>query len=228
MISETGFSKRYSSFWKENVPWINDYVRSINVGLVDRLFAPIEIDDKDHRSINNVVAFTLFKNTAIIKNDDIILAFNEARSIVKNYPRNNLETYSLTDCYIKIIRDQSSRLFSQFGSKVEFYPQFPGCGIMESCQGDLFYKETLVEIKGGERLFTPADIKQLVVYCALNWLSNNNYNICCVELFNPRQGTFWSSSVKDMIDSISNIPMEELFDQIGKYLLSMSEEVELF
>jgi len=175
MISEVSFSRGYSSFWTEHVPWISDYVSSINIGLVERLQLPIELtDDTKHRSINNVFAFTYFKNVLTRNNDNLDAAFGETSTIIKNYPRNNLETYALTKEYSLIVKKQSERLINRYkGKSVEFYPQFSGCGLMESCQGDLFYNNTLVEIKAGERGLLSSDIKQIIIYCALNWLSNS-------------------------------------------------------
>jgi hypothetical protein len=229
MISETSFSRGYSFFWTENTPWIGNFVSSINVGFVERVFSPIAIlDDPGHRSINNVVAFTLFKNILSGNNDSIDDAFRESIRIIENYPRNNLDSFNLTDTYRQIIKTQSIRLIKQYsGLEIEFFPQFPGCGIMESCQGDLYYDKTLVEVKAGNQAFKPSDIKQIIVYCALNWLSKNPLNIENVELINPRQGTLWRSSLSDLIFSISNLPMEDLFDQFGKYLSSMSEDIQL-
>jgi hypothetical protein len=229
MISEVNFSRGYTSFWAEYAPWINDYVSSINKGMIVRLQSPILIgDDTVHRSINNIIAFTLFKNVITENNNKLNDAFTEATGIVLNYPRNNLSTYSLIGDYIEIIKEQSERLISRYRDKsVEFYPEFMGCGIMESCQGDLFHKNTLVEIKAGERGILSSDIKQLIVYCALNWLSKKPLSISQIELYNPRQGILWESSLNEMIMSISNLPTEDLFDQIGKYLSGLSEDIEL-
>jgi len=99
---------------------------------------------------------------------------------------------------------------------------------MESCQGDIFYNETLVEIKAGERGILSSDIKQIITYCALNWLSNHPKKIINVEFYNPRQGILWVSELEELIMSVSNLPIEDLFDQIGKYLINMSEDIELY
>lgn len=231
MISETSFSRGYSDFWTEHTPWINNYVSSMNVGLIERVYPPLDItDDAGHRSINNIVAFTQFKNLiSKVEDTSIETAFEESKRIIKNYPRNNLESYILTDIYCQVIKYQSSRLVNQYSNlKVEFHPQFAGCGIMESCQGDLKYGKTLVEIKAGCQPFKPSDIKQIIIYIALNWLSNRQLDLEFVELFNPRLGTLWNSSISDLIYSISNLPMEDLFDQAGKYLSSMSEDIKLY
>lgn len=229
MISEVSFSRGYTSFWTEYVPWLGDYVSAINKGLGERIDQPIHLKDEPyHRSINNVIAFTLFKNIIKEKDEDIEKAFLEAKKIVANYPRNNLDSYILSERYIKIIQMQCERLMQHYDKPLEFYPEFRGCGIMESCRGDLFCDETLVEIKAGERDILPSDIKQLIAYAALNWLSSNPKPIKHVEIYNPRQGFLWNEELGELILTISNIPMEDLFDQIGKYLISMSEDINLY
>lgn len=229
MISEVSFSRGFASFWTEYTPWLGEYVSSINKGIGVRVQAPIIIaDDTSHRAINNVIAFTLFKNVIENSNNRIDSAFSESVDIMKNFPRNNLETFTLTDEYKKIITKLSERLVSQYYTKnPKFYPQFNGCGIMENCQGDLLYNETLVEIKAGERGLQSSDIKQIITYCALNWLSGKSLNISHIEFYNPRQGILWKSELSDLINSISSLPLEDLFDQIGKYLSELSENIEL-
>ncbi len=229
MISEISFSRGYTSFWTEYAPWISDYVSSINKGLIERLQYPIEFgDDTIHRSINNIIAFTLFKNIIKENDNNIEKAFIEAKKISANYPRNNLESYVLSENYKKIIQRQCERLVRRYkGKPIEFYPQFSGCGIMESCQGDVFYNEILAEIKAGERGILSSDIKQIIIYCSLNWLSNNPKTIKSVEFYNPRQGILWECELEELIMNISNLPIEDLFDQIGKYLINMSEDIEL-
>ena len=72
MISEVSFSRGYTSFWTEYTPWIGDFVGSINKGMGLQTQSPITVtDDAIHRSINNIIAFTIFKNIVKFKNDNI-------------------------------------------------------------------------------------------------------------------------------------------------------------
>jgi len=229
MISEVSFSRGFASFWTEYTPWLGDYVSSINKGIGVRIEVPIEIgNDTIHRAINNVVAFSLFKNLIEHNEDSVEKAFTESVDIMKNFPRNNLETYKLSNEYKVIITILSKRLINRYKQRSpEFYPQFSGCGIMESCQGDLLYDDTLVEIKAGERGLQSSDVKQIITYCALNWLSGSPLLISQIEFYNPRQGILWKSELSDLIISVSSLPLEDLFDQIGKYLSELSENIEL-
>jgi len=230
MISEVSFSRGYGSFWSEYTPWLGDFVSEINKGIASRIQNPIfsHIDDTTHRSINNTIAFCLFKNSITTGNKNIRDAYNEGITIVRNYPKNNITSYSLSDEYIEIITEISNRLINRYKNKtIEFYPQFLGCGIMESCQGDIYIENTLVEIKAGERGFQTSDIKQVITYCALNWLSEKSLNIERIEIYNPRQGILWESDLSDLVLSVSSLPLEDLFEQIGNYLSGLSEIVEL-
>src|SRR5579864_8207330 len=47
-------------------------------------------------------------------------------------------------------------------------PVFRGCGFVDECTGDLIIGNQLVEVKAGDRSFRATDIRQLLVYCALN------------------------------------------------------------
>ncbi|TNE53865.1 MAG: hypothetical protein EP338_10070 [Bacteroidetes bacterium] len=229
MISEASFARAYSSFWQEFTPWINDYTSFVNKGLVERKYEPLNSTDESiHRSINNVTAVVLFQNMIEQNNSDIDTAFEKAREIVKNFPRNGLDTYNLDNDQMRIIKLQSSRLVDTYkGNDLIFNPQFDGCGILASCQGDLMYQKTLVEIKAGERNISSSDIKQVIVYCALNWLAKSERKIEIVEIFNPRQGVLWQSSLSSLISSISSLPTEDLFEQIGIYLYESSEDIVL-
>ena len=227
MISEVNFAKNYSSFWTEYTPWVKDYVHSLNSGLIEHLYTSLEEkDDPKYRSINNVTAFTLFKNTVYLNNNDIDKAFVESVRILKNYPRTNIDTYQLTDpLNYRTIKTISDRLRSRYkNDNIIFYPKFNGCGILDNCQGDLFINQTLIEIKAGDRNITVQDLRQLLIYSALNWLSGT-CEISYVELFNPRTGHLWNASILEFVSSISDLSMEDLFEQIGKYLSDLSEDV---
>lgn len=227
MISEINFARNYSAFWFEYTPWLKDYVNSVNTGFADRLYPPLSgKDEPKYRSINNVVSFTLFKNIILEKNNNLHKAYTDSLTILRNYPRTNIATYKLDLPNIDIITSMSQKLIERYRkTPITFYPQFDGCGILDNCQGDLLQNNnTLVEIKAGERNFTASDLRQVLIYTALNWLANKK-NIFDVELFNPRMGIVWQTSLIDFVSSISDLSIEDLFEQIGKYLSNSSEDI---
>jgi len=227
MISETTFSRGYSSFWQEYFPWLNNYTQVINRDLTTRVFRPIgKSEDAVFRSINNIVSFTHFKNIRQEKKYSLLSSFEEAKRIVTNFPRNNLSSYVMTTLHKEIIEFQVDKLIDRFGLDCEVYPIFPGCGILNSCSGDIFKQDTLIEVKAGERGILPSDLKQLISYTALNWInSGNNYMIKNIEVFNPRQGLVWSNDLSTFISAVSYIPLEDVFDQLCKYLIDLSDEI---
>lgn len=97
-------------------------------------------------------------------------------------------------------------------------PEFPGCGIIDSCSGDLLVGDILFEVKAGERAFLSIDIRQLVTYAALN--SNaNKFKIGKIGLFNPRVGMRAEFDLDELCFEISGKKTAELLSEI---ILSVS------
>jgi hypothetical protein len=226
MIAETTFSKSYSSFWQEHLPWLNDYVHTVARDSSRESLKSIKvIEDAEYRAINNVMAFTLFKNTVNDIDRSFDVLFSETKNILKWVPRNNLQSYVLNDLHKSIITFQSEQLIARYGFKNSlFYPRFSGCGILMNCNGDLLVDNCLSEIKAGVRQLAPSDFRQLIIYAALDWIAGSNYKIDLIELFNPRQNIFWSESIDIFIKVVSGETKEELFENIGQFLTYASEE----
>lgn len=228
MISEKTFARGYSSFWTQNTPWLSDYVSVLNRGSIERIFKPLDsLDEARFRSINNSAALIDFKQKVLGRELDLPAVIRIAAEHLKNLPKNELNSYELNDIHSAIILEQSGRLNSVYSRKVlAFDPQFDGCGIIANCQGDIYYDDVLCEIKAGERNIHSSDIKQLLVYCALNWLSTKKIDIQSIEIFNPRQGIYWHSTLKSLMNNISTLPMEDLFEEIGHFVYTASVEIE--
>lgn len=78
------------------------------------------------------------------------------------------------------------------GAALEFFPTLKGCGVLGSRQADLAVARTLIEVKTVDRNFSSKDIKQVIVYLALDYLSGD-HRWESVMFFNPRksfQATF--------------------------------------
>src|SRR5262249_39484161 len=80
-------------------------------------------------------------------------------------------------------------LFFQREQGTTLLPVFPGCGWVMECAGDVLAGSTLFEVKAGQRGFRSIDLRQMLVYCALNFAAKT-YDISTVCLVNPRTGTF--------------------------------------
>ncbi|MHB0773167.1 TNF domain-containing protein [Bradyrhizobium sp. 5.13L] len=92
-------------------------------------------------------------------------------------------------------------------------PSFPGCGMIDAGKGDLIYSKALFEIKAGDRLFRSVDVRQLIIYSALNFVSNR-FQIDSLGLFNPRVGISATISVDDLCTEISGKKSGDLFFDI--------------
>jgi mannosyltransferase OCH1-like enzyme len=107
---------------------------------------------------------------------------------------------------------------------LEFHPFFPGCGILSNSEGDLLSSSILTEVKTGDRQILPSDIRQLIIYSAMNHLAGNQYDIKEISYFNPRKGTLWHNDIQDLFSSVSNIPFSDFSYELESYLISQSQE----
>ena len=70
------------------------------------------------------------------------------------------------------------------GEAVIIQPRFRGCGVLDSCYGDLLASQCLYEVKMVDRNLRGMDLRQVLVYCALNYRSQQ-YIINSVSILNP-------------------------------------------
>jgi hypothetical protein len=229
MISEKNFAKSYTSFWVEHTPWLSDYYLTKDA-LGKRKVKLIDLpENPDHVGINNIIATTHFKNISSDPEYDIELSYKESIAVIEVFGKKKRETYSFTDDYRQIVTIQAERLSGLYAGNLIHDPAFPGCGLMTDCKGDLLYGTTLVEIKAYREFkrkpFHPEDFKQLLIYCALNFLAGNIYPIEKIQLFNPRMGYLWQSDLEEFVFLISNSTSAVLFENIGNYLTELSESI---
>jgi hypothetical protein len=86
---------------------------------------------------------------------------------------------------------------------------FTGCGFVDASEGDAIYGQTLYEIKTVERPFRSHDIRQTIVYAALN-LAAGQFAISNIGLFNPRRGLYCDVNLDRVCLEISGRPTQEL------------------
>lgn len=226
MISETTFARGYSSFWMEYFPWLNSYSQTVNAYQLNRFSAPYsEFDKTEHRSINNTIAFFHFRNLTSDLNFPLEKSKDEALQYMMRFPRNNVLTYEFNSNDKYIIKGLLKNLQKIPKINLVLDPFFSGCGIIDNCRGDVLQGNKLIEVKSGNRYIQPADIKQLIVYLALNWISSNKYNIHQIEIYNPRVGFSWTTDTDDLFRSVTSFSKEEALEQLTKYLVMQSEEM---
>lgn len=229
MISERAFAREFSSFWRMGAPTMDLFVRQANLSLYARDFPQlVSSTNPQRRALVNEVGFELLgqhvnKNDVVPPESTEVFdvggalrsAENRLRGITTQKPDDQSDISedelkeSLRICQRLVIKvNEVAR-----GGQVILRPKFPGCGLIDSCQGDLLAGNTLVEIKAGERAFRSIDFRQILVYLALNEISRT-FNLTSALLVNPRMGTSVFISVEDLAHEVSGKPPSDFFEDI--------------
>ena len=228
MISERRFSSAFTSFWNQALPRADAYLRRVN-GVYTQYRGEIDSPsrvNRDRRSIVNELGFRLFKESweqhdittktihnlskdvqryiaAIVRReDDVILSPLSAQEISES----------------KELAKSLSLFFSRTkANSVAFWPEFPGCGIIQQCKGDIVYGDTLVEVKSGDRTFRITDLRQVLTYCCLNFASKK-YDLRFVTLLNPRRGVFYETPVDQLLMACAGVSAIDFFTDMVAFV----------
>jgi hypothetical protein len=115
----------------------------------------------------------------------------------------------------------ADRLASYFSEQRPAYfrirPLFPGCGWINSAEGDALSDRNLFEVKAGERLFRVIDLRQLLCYCALDF-SAKLYQVETITLVNPRFGTFIQEDLDTLCQKIAGASAPDVLGEIVNYI----------
>jgi hypothetical protein len=98
-------------------------------------------------------------------------------------------------------------------------PTFAGCGFVSDAEGDVLAGQCLYEVKAANRTFRVVDVRQLLVYMALNFAKPLNY-ISRLGLVNPLQGTWEEWGVDDLSWAVAGRPAAEVTRTIVDYMSS--------
>lgn len=230
MISELTFIRTYNTFWQVLFPGGDDYIRLLNSAIRRDFKKEVNLNDEpSRRALINSAAFALFeleKNNYQSRKTSLINSLQISDDTTERLIKNQIEVLSNLRYSEKLspnissrefiaIKTLAKRIYSKYAFKPEIIirPKFEGCGIIFQANGDIYYENTLVEIKSGQRSFSIQDLRQLYVYAALNHI-NQPYRITHLELFNPRTGHFWNEEIDIVSDSISGSPTMEILNEI--------------
>lgn len=189
------------------------YVRRINLELMERMFAPMGHETiPSRRGFINEIAFEMFaadlSGQYSSRPDMESNCISVARTLIQQL--DNIESTHIPDptpLEMDDARTQVYRLnsFVQLvaqGRHIETKPAFSGCGIISSCQGDIYVGDELFEIKAGDRNLRSLDLRQLMVYSALNHAEKKR-TIKRVGVFNPRVGMHFSTTIDELCAEVS-------------------------
>lgn len=124
----------------------------------------------------------------------------------------DLYDFEIDDAEAQVERIKLKLIPFQLG-EMTLRPRFRGCGKIYDCEGDLIRGKCLYEIKAGERNFRSIDIKQALVYCALN-KSSRQFDIDQICIFNPRMGISFESNLNNLAIELSGSGYIDLLDKI--------------
>jgi len=233
LTSAVSFARDHASTWRSLTPTADIYIRRVNSSLYEREYVPLDSKTSPkRRALINEVGFKLFSLSLVeswggnvVPKPVIARAFESVR---KSYARLSGTTgrriVKLSDLEIRESLDLLGRLRQFFirtakGKKMEFSPQFSGCGILDTSAGDVCFGESLFEVKAGDRSFRSVDVRQLLIYAALNKASGAR-KISQLGLFNPRTGVSFVSDLDDLCIEISGRPSGDLLAEIIRIVSS--------
>lgn len=223
MISERQLAKKYSSIWNELLPMSDRFMRRLNLE-AKRYVEPFSSNiPPAYNALINEVSYRLYKHKNKLDNFDADAdadaneydrVFSDAKVYIEKLSNQslklNLDLKVAIDHDIQLLCDRLSLFYEQNNEKnIQFDPEFNGCGIIDACFGDIVAGETLYEIKAGAREFRAIDLRQLIIYLALN-AQSKSFDIKNIALLNPRTGKYWIEDVNEVFLSVSGSTSVEI------------------
>lgn len=230
MISERKFANSFTSFWREALPRAEGYLRRMNCSL-ERIRPPLESvlpTDRESRAVINELGFRLFMRHAagdVLTTDETNSIAADVVTYVKRIenPLISPEPRVLTEGEIGEAREICGALAEFFTQaelrQLQFWPEFAGCGFINTCKADIIQDQCLIEVKAGDRSFRLTDLRQILVYCALAFAARA-YQLDAIVMINPRRGVYYEASVEELSVECSGAKPVDLFSEIITFVTS--------
>ena len=242
MISERQLARGFSGFWQDLLPLLTPrFVKLLNEGYVEALnnsngdeLHPIPVGiDNEHPAIVAETAFFLAKlahenSTSVTQASENPALRNVAAKCAINMvdsfksapvdPDFELSTAELNEAVT--IAKYYDYLYPHLNEDlcIKFSPIIQGAGFMPVCHADLSISETLFEIKTVNRNLSGKDLRQLMIYLALQ-ASTGNRRWTSAGFFNPRRGTIAQFMVDPFVFRLSGgRPPSDVFDELVAFV----------
>jgi hypothetical protein len=239
MISERKFAEKFTSFWNSTLPQGAAVSRYINLQR-SRFKAPLKGGvSPSRRALVNEIGFRLFteqiRDSLILEEPPNAVRIQHIGLDVTNLLSEELrsapgaQSIEPSSSEVEEALTLAGRLIQFFllnaaGQALTPFPEFRGCGILDNCRGDVLAGTTLYEVKSGDVNFRLDDLRQVLIYCALNHASPR-YPIRSAGLLNPRLGVFFVSDLDRLAWGAAGIPADSLFHEINYFLTSQGISV---
>ena len=164
-----------------------------------------------------------FSNTTLLD-----LAWDRSKTLIHQYEGGRpKEVPQLQDDEVReayLLSKTTAAFISTHEGDIEFFPRVPGAGVIDSCEADLSVGDALFEIKTVTRSFRGRDLRQLLIYLALDSASGAP-RWTRAGLFNPRLAVWCSFQVDPFVRMISGgRTLREVYDRL---IAGFSRDVEL-
>ena len=232
MISATEFGRSHTSTWKILAPTMDLFVKRMNAFGLERKFPPLQSTTVSHRvAFVNEIGFELFRGAAEAgftrspRQVDFDASVKAARTLISRMRGVVQEDVAdPTEEELDDSANQANRLERFFravssGNSIEVSPVFAGCGIIDECVGDVYFSNTLYEVKAGARLFRSIDVRQLLTYAALNKAATGR-SLTEIGLFNPRSGVAFTAPLEEICVEVAGLKADELLGEIIRVISS--------
>lgn len=240
MISEKQFAESFAGFWNQCLPFLTPQsMAELNAKAVQMVDSEgrdvLPLDATEPTDLNDLVAETAFGMFAAAhRKGESVRSISQISELCANVAEEAFERIRVLRIYAgKEVPDElqtftdavelAIRLESFFEREnidsIVIQPKFPGCGILNTCFGDVHGSDCLYEIKTVERNIRSSDIRQVLGYCALNSKSHN-YSIKSVCLLNPRRGQFLRIGLEMLAQHTARKHAADLMHEIGEFLIN--------
>jgi hypothetical protein len=228
MISERRLATDFSSFWRTILPLSDAFTRQTNSQL-ERFASPLPGALSAERS--GLVSELGFRYFAAIHSGGLLAESTGLEPVelrteieegavayIARLPGHSGHTATPNDAEryeAKLIADRLQLFFGLYERDVDITiePEFPGCGIVDRCYGDIKAGKTLYEVKNVGRDFRAVDWRQLLVYCCLANVAGE-HAVSTIGLINARHGTFVRLTLDQVSLGLAGVGSAELLAQI--------------
>ena len=224
MISEKVAIRGFEAVWRDAMPLLTPhFVRVFNAsrvlrvqteaGVTSRAVGPVPRQTDAPDFVAEVAmrlagrAYAMGKSVISVKETDAIVPelWADSQSIVDRYEGvTDGKEHPFTTSDFTEARAIAANIEAAAGclpGAVEYSPAVRGAGILSSCEADLSVGKCLIEVKAVDRRFAAKDLKQLLVYLALDTMDGRRWTRGCI--LNPRRATWCRFEVEELVRLLS-------------------------
>jgi len=248
MISERQVAAGFRSLWSDVLPLLTPgFVHLFNEAYCEKMsdkggepLPEVPSGKETDPTLVSEFAFHLVRiahqrqvDMAGLAKNDVLIAEAEAQALtlIREYEgaiAERVQALSVEERREGLLLVERYMLFvSSLGDEaIEFSPSLRGVGFVDACAGDVSIGASLFEVKTVTRNIGGRDIRQLLVYLALQ-AATGQRRWSEGGFFNPRRARVYRFSVDRMLPLISGGRLAtEVFDEMVNYFCSRDIELD--